>query len=293
MTKCYSCGLEYDWGSCPRCKSFKNIEKQTKLQEKQFKMQNGGGAASSGCIVGLVAGFVTLFAKLFEIAIRAEIAAWKKFMAWMKAQHAAHPDTFWKRVFQVSGIVAALFAALLVIGMFESQKREEETRQKELAIQAANLEAQKAGWANTDQIAQARLVGCNDPKCYTDHLAAQEKEKQELLRQEDEKRAAETAKAEQEAKADAAEKLAASTAPPKAQVASAAKETGDPYFDMELPGYKERFCRAWAKANVACSSGSNYKSCIIARMSTEFKTSSPNFGSTGGYICNEDGSRKY
>jgi len=187
MTKCYSCGLEYDWGSCPRCKSFRNIEKQTKLQEKQFKMQNGGGAASSGCIVGLVAGFATLFAKLFEIAIRAEIAAWKKFMAWMKAQHAAHPDTFWKRVFQVSGVVAALFAALLLIGMFESQKQQEETRQKELAVQAANLEAQKAGWANTAQIEQARLVGCNDPKCYTDHLAAQEKEKQELLRQQEKK----------------------------------------------------------------------------------------------------------
>jgi hypothetical protein len=290
MTKCYSCGLEYDWGSCPRCKSFKNIEKQTKLQEKQFKMQHGGGAASSGCIVGLVTAFFTLFAKLFEIAIRLEIAAFKKFMGWMKAQHAAHPDTFWKRVFQVSGAVIALFAVLLVIGMFESQKRQEETRQKELAIEAANIEAQKAGWANTGQIEQARLVGCNDPKCYKDHLAKQEK----LKAAEEAKLAAEEkAKAEQKAKADTADKLAASPAPPKAQTASTAKETGDPYYDMELPGYKERFCRAWAKANAACLSGSNYRSCVIARMSMEFNTSSPNFGSTGGYICNEDGSRKY
>lgn len=261
MTKCYSCGLEYDWGSCPRCKSFKNIEKQTKLQEKQFKMQNGGGAASSGCIVGLVAGFVTLFAKLFEIAIRAEIAAWKKFMAWMKAQHAAHPDTFWKRVFQVSGIVAALFAALLVIGMFESQKRQEETRQKELAVQAANLEAQKAGWANTAQIEQARLVGCNDPKCYTDHLAAQEKEKQELLRQEEEKRAAETAKAEQEAKAEAAEKLAGSTG----QTVSVSRREPRDQFGNTMAYWREE-CARFQEDRRACAVSDRPGSCLEQRL---------------------------
>lgn len=289
MTKCYSCGLEYDWGSCPRCKSFKNIEKQTKLQEKQFKMQNGGGAASSGCIVGLVAGFVTLFVKLFEIAIRAEIAAWKKFMAWMKAQHAAHPDTFWKRVFQVSGVVLALFAALLVIGMVESQKRQEETRQKELAIQAANLEAQKAGWANTAQIEQARLVGCNDPQCYKDHLAAQEKEKQEQRRQEEEKRAAETAKAEQEAKADAA--ALSNTA--QEETDSNVRYSDANFDDVNSPAYKRKYCREWAKANLACISGENYRACVIAQMSMAFNTSQANFGSTGGMVCNENGTPKW
>lgn len=74
MAKCYSCGLEYDWGSCPRCKSFKNIEKQTKLQAKQFKMQNaamGGanytGSGGNGGFVTLVEGLLKFIAHVFLI----------------------------------------------------------------------------------------------------------------------------------------------------------------------------------------------------------------------------------
>jgi uncharacterized membrane protein len=169
-----------------------------------------------------------------------------------------------------------------------------------------NSEAWDRGFDNNSQYQNARKVNCDTKKCYLQHLKDQKiKEQQEKAAAEkagaEAQKTAETAraeaaaivKAEQEAKADAADKLAASPAPPKAQAASTAKETGDPYYDMELPGYKERFCRAWAKANAACLSGSNYRSCVIARMSMEFNTSSPNFGSTGGYICNEDGSRKY
>jgi hypothetical protein len=73
MTKCYSCGLEYDWGSCPRCKSFKNIEKQTKAQEKfykaQMKAQGSVGGAGSGSVgvVALVEGLMKLIAHVFFV----------------------------------------------------------------------------------------------------------------------------------------------------------------------------------------------------------------------------------
>ncbi len=160
---------------------------------------------------------------------------------------------------------------------------------------AADAEAVEAGWTSANEQEMAALVGCKDKACYDKYGADIERKNAAYDREQEKLKAAEEAKlaAEQEAKAEAAEKLGASTAPSRGQVASTANETGDPYFDMELPGYKERFCRAWAKANVACLSGSNYRSCVIARMSMEFKTSSPNFGAEGVYICNEDGSRKY
>jgi hypothetical protein len=115
MTKCYSCGLEYDWGSCPRCKSFKNIDKQTKLQEKQFKMQ-GGGSAGGGCVAALVTGVFQLLAMSLVAIIKLEAEILRRMFNGVKMAHDRNPDKFW---FYIKRVIFVFFGTAFAIAVIK------------------------------------------------------------------------------------------------------------------------------------------------------------------------------
>ena len=119
MPICGGCGANYASTTigCPNCKQIRAIEKQTKLQAKQFKAQQkamSGAGGGGGMVVGLVTAFFNFVIVSGEMALRINLAMWKGIFGWLSARHAQNPDAFWKRFFQISMVILALIVLLTI-----------------------------------------------------------------------------------------------------------------------------------------------------------------------------------
>jgi hypothetical protein len=129
---CGRCGAKgYKNGICPNCKQIDAMNRQTKLQAKQFKsqakMQSGGGGGG-GAIAGVVEVFLNFFLQAFALTLK---LFWKIYVemfrflgSGIKALYDRNPQKFMKVVKTTLVTVAGMFGLLMlsafVYGMMQA-----------------------------------------------------------------------------------------------------------------------------------------------------------------------------
>ena len=135
MFTCQICGFGFATSSCPRCASYKNIEKQTKLQAKQFKLQQkmmaGSGANNSASGSAKAAEFLTymmiLPLKLLFLIMQQLVNAYGKMFGALSSEFRAvrsgeksKAEGYTRIAFIAGGIIVLTF---VVVGLLMHNKK--------------------------------------------------------------------------------------------------------------------------------------------------------------------------